>query len=53
VVPQSPFPPTLYVKMPDPMGEFKKNFGLLGTPFAVWGGRRPRYNPMSVRNKRV
>lgn len=49
--PKSPFPPTLYVKPPDPLGEYKKIFGLLGTPFGMWGGRRPRYNPSSVRGR--
>ena len=47
----SPFPPTLYVKPPDPKGSYKKTFGLLGTPFGIWGGRRPRYDPSSVRNR--
>lgn len=50
--PESPFPPTLFVKPPDPLGEFKKSFGLLGTPFGIWGGRRPRYAPMSAPSKR-
>lgn len=50
---ESPFPATLYVKPPDPLGEYKKTFGLLGRPFGVWGGRRQqRYDPMSVRNRR-
>jgi hypothetical protein len=44
--PASPFPPTLYVKPPDPLGEFKKSFGLLGTPWGFWG-KQKRYDPMS------
>lgn len=34
---ESPFPTTLPVKPPDAMGSFKKTFGLLGTPFGMWG----------------
>lgn len=35
--PTSPFPKTLPVKPPDPLGSYKKSFGLLGTPFGMWG----------------
>jgi hypothetical protein len=40
--PTSPFPKTLEVKPPDPLGEYKKSFGLLGTPFGMWGKMNTR-----------
>jgi hypothetical protein len=35
--PKSPFPKAFPVKPPDAMGEYKRTFGLLGTPFGMWG----------------
>ena len=35
--PPPAFPKTLPVKLPDAMGPYKKSFGLLGTPYGMWG----------------